>query len=294
MKKIFLTAAILLLLAACSSATETVEQEVNEAVPTEEERDTFLGTNEFIEEYEHIVSNENGGLVYLTIKMNGDFNQKKISDQYLYLVDFYEDYNEKFRGLLPSFLNSLNVYLNDTEFPTYRVNLKNFSLVAMNIDIAREIGQRPSDKLLQILDNLDITQVMSGTQSGLTLAEVESRVEPPIKGTIITSSEEVQGALSSGYASNSGSSSSLNSNKDSETYIDGMTGYGWRNLTDNQKFHAVSNALYSLDQNGYIILESEYFYIDALNEFYTTSTTMDTFVNEALVSIGIMSKTITK
>lgn len=298
MKRILLCASIFILTTACSPGTKenNAEQEVIKAEPTVDERDAYLSLNEFISEFEHTSSE---GFNYLTIKMNEEFAQMKVSEQYLYLVRFYEAYNVDYSALLPgntSFLNRLNVYFNDTEFPTYGVALKAFSFYGVNLDLDREVGQIPNDNILLLVDSLDKVQVMSGTRSGLTLAEVEEKLEPPIKNTIITSAGEVKGALqaSAGVINNKGSSSTSNNNMDSETYIDGMTGDRWSTLTDNQKFHAVSNALYSLDQNGYIIEESESFYIDSLNAFYTDPSTMNTPVSEALGAIGAMSNTIKK
>ncbi|ALX47866.1 hypothetical protein [Lentibacillus amyloliquefaciens] len=83
-------------------------------------------------------------------------------------------------------------------------------------------------------------------------------------------------------------------NQDTETTIDSKNGNDWINLTDNQKFHAVSNAFYNLDNQGYTITETEYYYISALDEFYSDSTTRSTSVNEALASVGTMSGTIYK
>lgn len=300
MKKYLLSASILLLATtACSPNTDksddTVKQEATKAKPTKKERDEFLSSNKYIREYKHTSSE---GLDYLTINMNDDFSKMKISEQYLYLVDFYENYNKKYSELLPKlgFLSTLNVYVSNTEFPTYEVYLKTFDIVAMNINIDREIGDRPSKDTRLLLDKLDKSQVMSGTESGRTLAQVESKVEPTIKQTIITSSGEIKSSQqpSTNPVNPNSSASVSSSNSDTETYIKGMTGYNWVILTDNKKFHAVSNALYSLNQNGYTVKENEYFYIEALNSFYTDSSTMNVPVNEALVSVGTMSNTITK
>ncbi|MBE1557023.1 hypothetical protein [Sporosarcina limicola] len=50
-------------------------------------------------------------------------------------------------------------------------------------------------------------------------------------------------------------------NDDTETTMQDKGGNDWASLSDNQKYHAVSNALYNLDQQGYTILEGEYYYI---------------------------------
>jgi hypothetical protein len=85
------------------------------------------------------------------------------------------------------------------------------------------------------------------------------------------------------------SSVSTISSSDRETNINGKDGTAWLSLTDNQKFHAISNALHNLDNNGYSILENEYFFITALNEFYNEPSTRSIPVSEALASIGVMS-----
>ncbi|MGG6447749.1 hypothetical protein [Pseudobacillus badius] len=302
MKKYFLAASCLLFLTACSSESEEKvdaieeEEEVAEAVPTEEERDAYLDSNKYIVEHEHETPSENQNQVYLTIKMNEEFARLKISEQYLYLVEFYEDYNEKFKDLLPvySFLNRMKVYLNDTEFPAYEVYAKSFHFVAANFGIDRNTGQIPDNEILTLIDTLDKKQVMSGTYNGLTQAEVETGAEPKVRPTLITSSGEVKGALASGVSSNPGVQSSSNNNENNDTYIKSANGYNWVKFTGDQKFEAVSNALYWLDRKGYTILESEYYYISALNEFYTDPSTMDTAINQAVASVGIMSNTMTK
>ncbi|MFB4471850.1 hypothetical protein ACDI16_02630 [Oceanobacillus caeni] len=83
-------------------------------------------------------------------------------------------------------------------------------------------------------------------------------------------------------------------NSDTETSVDNKDGNDWINLTENQKFHAVSNSLYSLDEQGYTILEGEYYYIDALDAFYSDNTTRNESVSMALASVGTMSGTIYK
>ncbi|PGT19705.1 MULTISPECIES: hypothetical protein [Bacillus cereus group] len=300
MKKYLLSVSILLLAtAACSPSADksdtTVKEETKKTKPTEKDRDEYLSSNKYIREYRHTSSED---FDYLTVKMNDDFSKLKTSEQYLYLVDFYANYNKKYSELLPKlgFLSTLNVYLSNTEFPTYEVYLKTFDIVAMNINIDRELGAQPGKDTLQLLDTLDKSQIMSGTESGRTLAQVESKIEPTIKQTIISSSGEIKGALqpSTGAANGNSSSSFSNSNSDTETYIKGMIGQNWVSLTDNKKFHAISNALFSLNQNGYTVKENEYFYIEALNSFYIDSSTMNVPVNEALSSIGAMSNTITK
>jgi len=96
------------------------------------------------------------------------------------------------------------------------------------------------------------------------------------------------------YESNEENISVSNKTDDTETTVDNKDGNDWVTLTDNQKFHAVSNALYNLDQDGYIIMESEYYYISALDEFYSDESTLSTSLSKALASIGTMSGTITK
>lgn len=48
-------------------------------------------------------------------------------------------------------------------------------------------------------------------------------------------------------------------NDDAETTVDNKDKEDWLSLSENQKFHAVSNALYNLDQQRYTITESEHF-----------------------------------
>ncbi|MGG0656438.1 hypothetical protein [Rummeliibacillus pycnus] len=289
MKKVLLCALLLLITTACSHDEKKVEPvEVEKATPTIEDRDKYLKSNKFIEEFHN--SEDEDGFNHLTVKMRKEFTQKSISKQYLYLIDLYKDYNSKFHEV--DYINSLEVYFDDTEFPAYKVYLATFVFVGANVSIDRENWQIPSDRILQLLDTLDKKDVLSGKEAGLTLAEVENDEKPLIKESLITSSEEVTGALqSSNVAKNT---KSTTSDPDSETDIEGMTGFEWIKLSDNQKFHAVSNALYSLDNKGYTVLESEDFYIDALNSFYTDSTTMNESVSGVLSTVGKMSGTIRK
>ncbi|MFA1822987.1 hypothetical protein ACDX78_23035 [Virgibacillus oceani] len=83
-------------------------------------------------------------------------------------------------------------------------------------------------------------------------------------------------------------------NQDTETIVNNKNGNDWVNLTENQKFHAVSNALYSLEHQGYTILEGEYYYIEALDAFYSDAETKNESVTMALASIGTLSGTINK
>jgi hypothetical protein len=310
MKKLLFSISILMFVTACSSTSseesvDTEEQEVIEAVPTEEKRDEFLSSNEYIEDFEHKIEkselDEDMKFNRLIIKMNNDFAQKKISEHYTYLVDFYETYNEKYGELLRNvnnmdFLNSLEVYFGDTEFPTYKVHESTFNIVAVEVYVDRDIGEKVSEKMLIQLDKLEKEMVMSGKERGLTLIEKESNSKEPLNQVIFSTSGEIirEGVNTVFKSSQKNTPAKTNTGKDSETYIKGMTGDDWVQLTDNQRFHAISNALYSLDQNGFVIEESEYYYIDALNEFYSDNFTRNTSVNEALVSIGKMSGTIYK
>lgn len=80
----------------------------------------------------------------------------------------------------------------------------------------------------------------------------------------------------------------LNETNDTETVVQGKDGNDWINMTDNQKFHAVSNGLYNLDSNGYTILEGEYYFIDALDSFYDGGD-LSASVDRTLASLGLMS-----
>ena len=88
--------------------------------------------------------------------------------------------------------------------------------------------------------------------------------------------------------------SSSFSNNDEETYVDGKFGYDWITLTSNQKFHAISNAMYSLSNNGYLILETEQFYIDALDNYFSGTSELNSPVAQVLAEIGIMTGTMSK
>lgn len=85
-----------------------------------------------------------------------------------------------------------------------------------------------------------------------------------------------------------------NTNQETETTVDNKSGNDWNTLNENEKYHAVSNALYNLDQQGYSILEGEYYYIEALDAFYTDSTTSSVEVSTALSQIGQLSGSIFK
>lgn len=82
------------------------------------------------------------------------------------------------------------------------------------------------------------------------------------------------------------------SNQETETTIDNKVGNDWLSLNENEKYHAVSNALFNLDQQGYTILEGEYYYIDVLDAFYSGGSNSSVSVSKALAQIGVLSGTI--
>lgn len=88
--------------------------------------------------------------------------------------------------------------------------------------------------------------------------------------------------------------SSKDTSNESETRTTGKTGGDWNSLNDNEKFHAVSNALYNLDQAGYTITEGEYEFIDALDVFYSDEQNSSVEVSKALVQMGLLSGAIFK
>jgi hypothetical protein len=78
-------------------------------------------------------------------------------------------------------------------------------------------------------------------------------------------------------------------NNDINTKINDKNGYNWISLTDNQKFHAISNALYNLEKSGFAINEGEYFFIEALDAFYSDNSTRDVPIATAIAQIGVSS-----
>ncbi|WP_078552519.1 hypothetical protein [Bacillus alkalicellulosilyticus] len=296
MKKYIILGIVIVVTTACAAVEEAdvkreldVEvEEVSKAIPTIEERETFLKSNQYIVEYELITEDDTLNTNQMSVRMKDEFADLSISEQYLFLVDFYETFNVKFGELLPNdwdFLNRLSVFVEDNEIPTYCVTLRTFEVVSYNIGIDREVGEMAGDHLLDILDHLDKSEVLSGKEGN---QEDSSPTIFSASGELIRESESWPGGMP--FAE-----TSTNSNtNDSETYIDEMTGNDWVLLTENQKFHGVSNALYHLDMNGYTIEESEYFFIEALDAFYTSAPMMDVPVSEALPSIGVMANAIRK
>ncbi|WP_391116645.1 hypothetical protein [Psychrobacillus sp. L3] len=244
---------ILLLLVGCSQEKEP---------PTVEERNAYLDSIEYIDQYEDGDDRKST----LNITMAEEFAELKVSEQYLFLKEFFDTY-EKTYGEVFGYVNrfdELYVRFHDKDYTTYSVYDRAFYLTST--------GDHFETKDLQdnetLLDDYDKNVVFNGTFKGKTAEE--SRAESSAKYTGSTS------------------------NSDTETYIKDKNGHDWIQLTDNQRFHAISNALYSLDQNGFVIEESEYYYIDALNAFYSDNSTRNTPINEALVSVGLMSGTIYK
>ncbi|MCM3479278.1 hypothetical protein [Caldibacillus thermoamylovorans] len=248
--RMFIYVIALLLLVACAHEEE-------EPRATEKDKIQYLDSIEYIEEYHNDPDRPSS----LRILMSDDFAKLKISEQYIFLCEIFDTYEERFSHL--DRFDELFVYFNDKDFITYDLNETNFRIVSTGDRFERDKLEGNEEQL----DKLDKEMVLNGTSEGKT-------------------SEEL--AAEYGWNNNEMHSS------DTETYIKDKNGHDWIQLTENQKFHAVSNALYNMDNNGYTIEENEYYFIDALNSFYTDSSTMDISISEALASIGIMSGTIYK
>jgi len=88
--------------------------------------------------------------------------------------------------------------------------------------------------------------------------------------------------------------SSMNENDStySDTTISNKDGDDWNELSESDKFNAISNLISALDDSGskQLIKKDEYFYISALDEFYNTTDNhvLNTSVQEA-VSMVIAS-----
>lgn len=124
--------------------------------------------------------------------------------------------------------------------------------------------------------------IVNHSSSSNTIEKLEEPQD--IKGTGLDSTVK--------YVSHENSSE--DNSKESETRTTGKTGSDWNTLNDNEKFHAVSNALYNLDQAGYTITEGEYEFIDALDVFYSDEQNSSVEVSKALVQMGLLSGAIFK
>lgn len=226
--------ALLFMLVACTLK--------GEPQATEEDRIEYLDSMEYIVKYRQDDIFEDT----LIITMNDEFIDLKISEQYLFLADFFDTYKEKFEHLNKLF--ELVVFPPSESTYVYSM-YKDELCITSTDDCYYRVELEGNEEILDKLDKEVVFNAFKKNEDSLL---------------------------------------------DTETYIDGKNGHDWIQLTENQKFHAVSNALYNLDNNGYIIEESEDYYIEALDVFYSDASTLDTPINEALASIGIMSGTIYK
>lgn len=234
--KLFVSLFTLLIVVACSK--------VEEPKATEEDRIEYLDSIEYIDAYRQDDIFEDT----LIITMKDEFIDLKLSEQYLFLADFFDTYKENYGHL--NGLIELVVFPPSESMYIYSMYEDEFCITSTDDCYDRD-ELEDNDAILDKLDK-DIV------------------INPFTK------------------------SKKSDSFSDTETFIDGKNGHDWVQLTENQKFHAVSNALFSLDKNGYTIEESEDYYIDALDAFYSDSSTLDTAISDALASIGVMSGTIYK
>ncbi|WP_139891605.1 hypothetical protein [Bacillus sp. D386] len=316
---------ILLFIAACSSGESGSVEKVNKKdeekkEPSVEEREKWVSSRLFIKSFT-LDKSDNEECLVITVK--DDFGDKSISEQYLSLVDFYEEYNDKFGTTLEGgYLDEMQVNFSRKSYPTYSIEYQVSYLVAISLGVERKSGEKPKDIIIDTLDKLDKETVMSGKIGGLTEEEEESGKESTIEGSMITRDGELagdvadsesfvyngfdsDGSLSSGSATTSGSvseddsetedSHSNNSyegtgtSDDTEIDLTSINGNEWIKLTDNQKFHGVSNVLYILEQRGYTITQDESFFIAIIDAFYTNSpAAMDMQVSAVLTSEGAM------
>lgn len=69
-------------------------------------------------------------------------------------------------------------------------------------------------------------------------------------------------------------------------------GYEWVELTYSEKYDKISEILSNIKNNGFTVLESESFFIDALDAFYSDSSDdyiMSTSINESIIMTSAMS-----
>lgn len=74
----------------------------------------------------------------------------------------------------------------------------------------------------------------------------------------------------------------------------GKNGFDWMEFSSDQKFKVVSDTLSSIKNDGFLINEGEYFFIEALDAFYSDDLTKEVPIPKALAQLGAMSGAITK
>lgn len=306
---VFLT----VLLAGCSTSTKGNPGEESE-VKEEDSPVSVKDWKEYLESDEYIEGHFITTPLYkaegknLGIKMNEEFYALDLTEQYLYLTSFIEEYYELFSPVFDELEIGYLVYIykGDYELPTYTLGNGYYHLNSINLDISYVMSHSHEYNFVEVdnyLKKLDEVQVLNGTKAGLTKEQWDNGELPVLNATTIKNNGEIVlhdytryetlGEISGKLAKEAEESASENK-PDSETFLDDMTGNDWVMLSKNQKFHGVSNALYNLESNGAEIHEIEQFFIDALDEFYTDGSTMYTNAIQALDSIGKMSGAITK
>ncbi|MED1562444.1 hypothetical protein P4U44_11120 [Alkalihalobacillus alcalophilus] len=270
----------------------------------------YLNSSEYIEEYFETAPNHDKEGKILGIKMNGDFYNLDLIEQYLYITNYISEYYKLFPTVIQDLDIGYLVYIFKGEYvlPTYVLGKGGIYLEAVNSSVhyvESHSHEYNFDVVSDYINGLSKDEVLNGTKAGLTKEQWDKGEMPVINATTVRTSGEIEfhgytGFEPIGEISNLLAEEAQELDKsdsllpDSETYLDDMTGNEWIMLSDNQKFHGVSNALYHLDLNGFKVHETEQFFIDALNEFYTDSSTMSTNALDALASIGKMSGTMTK
>lgn len=300
------------LLIGCSSKGEPVKEEAKdeEETLTVKDYEEYLSSNEYIEEYFETSHPRDKEFIILGIKMKEDFYALDLTEQYLYLTKFISERNTRFEKVISEELDTgflVYIFKGDNDLPTYTLGNGGFTIESINLEVHFVMSQSDKHNFNAVSDyliKLNKDEVLNGTIAGLTKEQYVNNVTPLINKTTIEKSGEITTHKYTGYESLGEISGELakeaedpkkdNIIPDSETYLNDMTGNDWVLLSDNQKFHGVSNALYNLESNGFKILETEQFFIDALDEFYTDTTTMSTNAIDALASIGKMSETMTK
>ncbi|WP_339262283.1 hypothetical protein [Lysinibacillus sp. FSL K6-3209] len=217
--------------------------------------------NDYINNLEHLSFKEGediSSMDYGTLSLvpNDSFLDLPLSEQYSYIMKVYNKLLD-----IHVMFTELEVGLPDNDHLTYSID----ALYDFQIHAIGEVITEDTD--VALLDNFDEKEVWNGTMNGKTaeelLAEEEKVSESDDSTPSTTSSEKV-----------------VSSSND---------GYEWVTLSNSEKSAKISTIFYNLKSNGYTLLESEAFFIDALDSFYTDSTTMTTTVNDAFVMVSAMA-----
>ncbi|WP_214484609.1 hypothetical protein [Bacillus sp. SM2101] len=165
----------------------------------------------------------------LSLIMVKDFKELKVSEQLETLMRLFNYYEVYYEDF-----DTLTVRHYGNSYDTYSINDEKIVLIQYRKTIFKDELESGKSSLAY-LDTLKKERIVE---------DDPKRDDGNIKSTVKVTSDE-------------------------DTYIIGKNGYDWVEMTENQRFHAISNQLYYLDKEGMTISRSESYFINGINYFFS-------------------------